>query len=1214
MAMKAVRAADALLLRPTGRQLRRVTAAARSTAAEPVPMEVTVQKRKDDLAALENALARGRAEKPKPKPKGGASAAQLSELAKLQAVLSSPTGSAWDVKPEAPAPPADKAPEAASSAPGDACPEEAAADPLHEEQLALERIWRFDLGEELDLIESERRANAVNAFAEEVGGEGKKAVLVMLDALWEELQVHIDALVAQRPELKAIVLSKLSHKDDRGETAAAEKEFDMADVAGEVLAQVPTEDEVLCSLTRRVTGQLAGGIFSAVAQGLSSKNNYNKTKEKDLVRDPSALDKFTLPVLLGGGSRGTYVYDPERTSPTEFAAVCHAYLAEMETRKLSLTEDAGTAKGKMQQLQDSFTLQALCGRLRLTATSDAGLGAMEEYIVAMHDEPFASKAAQAEWVERELLEAARDGHSKWQMEHCMAHIVLKEVALEYDQALKTVKDKLASQHRGAAPSHDANPDTTALEVPDYVKEIPEAVRAAVRFALDTRDILHDRYVPCQNLVKRLALNMKNAEMEHPVLGQNQQNRIDQIPTQPRHYQAAGSLIEILSRVRYDGMRPFSIEHLMLRGGRGGGVARGEVHTTVILRVDPFALKGDVQPMTFSASSDYPPMVAPPDSWAKEKQHPHKPMQRMRSPYKTLPADLLRPVPEARWVTNELVKALGPVLPHLPVVKSLDYLAGIKWQVSQTALDHLCWAKKVGLDLGDKLKGGWEPVLPPPPKYRTPKAMSLWRAECEATQKKVSARRNAVQTSDVLVDLLGRFSDKDNTKHLYLPTNCDFRGRTYPLHSGLNYQASDFVRSSLEFGEKRPITKAGLRHMKIHTANLMGLDKASFSDRIKWVDDNIEEIIRCKENPRAPDALWLKADKPLLGYVMLCEMANAYSHSRGPEHYETAAPIHVDGSCNGLQHYSAIALDDKGAATANLTKKSDDEKPSDVYSTVLEYVKLHNLEVINEGGKLATIAAQVHPMLKRKTVKQSVMTNVYGVTMMGMVEQVRGQLTAQAEDMLHPPSPTDIARMSTHICKLILRSLSDVFKGAIEVQSWFKASIKTIREAHTKGGIQAAPITFMSPAGVPVCQPYFRSMRKSCSVRVGITSLSFEYVARDSDMAFAKHTTAFPPNFVHSMDASHVHLTCAKLAELGVKDFGCVHDSFWGHASDMDTVNDVLRQSFVDLYAPNRLEALYLDLSSSYGKALQRAGMSLPLPPERGTFDLTEVLDAPYFFA
>lgn len=62
----------------------------------------------------------------------------------------------------------------------------------------------------------------------------------------------------------------------------------------------------------------------------------------------------------------------------------------------------------------------------------------------------------------------------------------------------------------------------------------------------------------------------------------------------------------------------------------------------------------------------------------------------------------------------------------------------------------------------------------------------------------------------------------------------------------------------------------------------------------------------------------------------------------------------------------------------------------------------------------------------------------------------------------------------------------------------------------------------------------------------------------------KQRTAFPPNFVHSLDSSHMMMTATACRSAGLT-FAGVHDSFWTHACDVDTMNIILREKFVELY-------------------------------------------------
>jgi DNA-directed RNA polymerase len=109
---------------------------------------------------------------------------------------------------------------------------------------------------------------------------------------------------------------------------------------------------------------------------------------------------------------------------------------------------------------------------------------------------------------------------------------------------------------------------------------------------------------------------------------------------------------------------------------------------------------------------------------------------------------------------------------------------------------------------------------------------------------------------------------------------------------------------------------------------------------------------------------------------MIELSNAMKHPN-PEEYISNVPVHVDGSCNGMQHYAALGRDDRGARQVNL---ADSERPGDVYTAIL---KLVIAEIENERDPtLIEVAEGLKGNVSRKVIKQTVMTSVYGVTFIG----------------------------------------------------------------------------------------------------------------------------------------------------------------------------------------------------------------------------------------
>ena len=74
----------------------------------------------------------------------------------------------------------------------------------------------------------------------------------------------------------------------------------------------------------------------------------------------------------------------------------------------------------------------------------------------------------------------------------------------------------------------------------------------------------------------------------------------------------------------------------------------------------------------------------------------------------------------------------------------------------------------------------------------------------------------------------------------------------------------------------------------------------------------------------------------------------------------------------------------------------------------------------------------------------------------------------------------------------------------------------------------------------------------------------------------KQISSFSPNFIHSLDAAHMMLTCLKMSRnevvneqgrlvLDPLSFVAVHDSYWTHPCDIPRLNQHLRDAFVELH-------------------------------------------------
>lgn len=523
-----------------------------------------------------------------------------------------------------------------------------------------------------------------------------------------------------------------------------------------------------------------------------------------------------------------------------------------------------------------------------------------------------------------------------------------------------------------------------------------------------------------------------------------------------------------------------------------------------------------------------------------------------------------------------------------VYEALDTLGNTKWRVNRRVLSVVesIWAG--GGNIGGLVDRKDVPT-PERPQSEDLTEIKKWKWSVRKA-KKINQELHS-QRCDIELKLSVARKMKGE-EGFYYPHNLDFRGRAYPMHPHLNHLSSDLCRGVLEFAEGRPLGKSGLRWLKIHLANLYagGVEKLSYDGRLAFVESHLDDVLDSADNPLHGNRWWLTAEDPFQCLATCINLSEALKSS-SPHTVISHLPIHQDGSCNGLQHYAALGRDALEAAAVNLVAG---EKPADVYSEIA--ARVHDIMVRDSNKDPATspnalLAKLLIGQVDRKLVKQTVMTSVYGVTYVGAREQIKRRLEEKGQI-------TDDGLLFNAACyaaKVTMSALGEIFEAARAIMGWLGDCAKIIASENQ-------PVRWTTPLGLPVVQPYFKTER-----HVIRTSLQVLALQREGDsVEVRKQRTAFPPNFVHSLDGSHMMMTAVACRDAGLR-FAGVHDSFWTHACDVDRMNRIIREKFVELYKTSILEDLLESFQGSYPE------LTFPPLPERGDFDLQQVLYSPYFF-
>eukprot|EP01126_Amoeba_proteus_P001761 TRINITY_DN10534_c0_g1_i10.p1 TRINITY_DN10534_c0_g1~~TRINITY_DN10534_c0_g1_i10.p1 ORF type:complete len:702 (-),score=142.88 TRINITY_DN10534_c0_g1_i10:30-1925(-) len=611
------------------------------------------------------------------------------------------------------------------------------------------------------------------------------------------------------------------------------------------------------------------------------------------------------------------------------------------------------------------------------------------------------------------------------------------------------------------------------------------------------------------------------------------------------------------------------------------------------------------------------------------------------------------IPIIRFLTTEQLEPIWKRSDMMePIYEGLNALGAVPWKINKRLAQIVEVIWQLGGDMVEiPSRFDVDPPVPGP-EGQTPEWYKAYKKVEKLNDDNYSLRSSFLLKLNVIRKFI-------HEREFYFPHNMDFRGRVYPIPGHLNHIGSDLGRGLLCFARGKPLGKRGWIWLQIHLANVAGYSKATHGERLRYVAENLEEFIEVAEQPLSGSRSWMKKDEPWQylgssginaeyggkrGWIWLqIHLANVAGYSKAthgerlryvaenleefievaeqplsgsrswmkkdepwqylaaciefnealklsnPEDYVSYLPVHQDGSCNGLQHYSALAGDPLGARSVNVLPS---EQPQDVYTEVLKLIEMKVAKDKSEGHPMAIL---LDGKIQRSVVKQTIMTSVYGVTFIGGRKQIEKNLLDR-----FPNFPEErLFEATMYITKHIFDSLGQVFNGANAVKKWLADAANVICK---NGNL----LTWITPLGLPVCQPY-RKPKRFDHVR---TLSQNVLLKKDKDLHVnpRRHATAFPPNYVHSLDSTHMFLTAIMCYRFGIT-YASVHDSFWTHACTVDEMGSILRDQFIELYKRPLLEEL-----RSYW-VLENPEVEIPPLPNLGVgFDIKLVRHSPYFFS
>ena len=594
-----------------------------------------------------------------------------------------------------------------------------------------------------------------------------------------------------------------------------------------------------------------------------------------------------------------------------------------------------------------------------------------------------------------------------------------------------------------------------------------------------------------------------------------------------------------------------------------------------------------------------------------------------------------------------------------VMEALNVVQAVAWGVNGEVLrvmQHV-WQFNLGIGMPPK-----EPLKPRPSPVEGKDKESLteeeqeqltdWKHEAAEIYKQERDRQSTALLAARIIRMAEEFQQHSRFWYVWY---LDFRGRLYAATSGFSPQGPDYAKGLLHFADGKPLGERGWFWLRVHGANRFGYDKVSYEDRATWVDANRDRFLAAAANPLAHAEVWGKADKPWQFLAFLFEYRDAVAlHEQDRVHeFVSRLPVGLDGSCNGLQNFSAALRDHVGGKATNLVPA---DKPADIYSDVaaLCTAKLQALLADPEQTDTARIWLSYcdkhgNGSLPRSIAKRPVMTLPYGATRQSCTKYIFESILKT--DREHFPAGN--FRAACWLTPILWEAIGETVVAARDAMAWLQQCSSVMSKANS-------PIIWDASDGFRVFQGSRQIEVRKIETQLG-GRFQMKVGTHTEEIDSRKQRSGIAPNFVHSLDAAHLRETVRRASVEGIEALAVIHDDYGTHAADTDKLHRIIREAFVSLYsehdplrprfiirrrragegflrpgeAPNAADAgcigEYWQRSEgqkeppdrpvrimkrglkAFRLAQAEKGAVLPPMPEAGALEITDVLSSPFFF-
>ena len=464
-------------------------------------------------------------------------------------------------------------------------------------------------------------------------------------------------------------------------------------------------------------------------------------------------------------------------------------------------------------------------------------------------------------------------------------------------------------------------------------------------------------------------------------------------------------------------------------------------------------------------------------------------------------------------------------------------------------------------------GKFRPVInhpdpPKPPNMEDEESRKQWRKDKAIARNKNANEWRISCRTRMTMNCVREFKDKE----YFIPWSFDYRGRAYPIPSFLTPQDTDFGKSLIKFADEDSITEDGVKWLAFQVATTYGLDKATLTERLEWVNrpENIQLITRVATNPIDNIGDWESADEPWQ-FAASCE--EYYSVVLAKTRTTTGLPVATDATCSGLQILAGLARD---KSTASLVNVVPSEKPQDAYQVIADTSR-------------KDIPERLRPYWDRKKTKRCVMTIPYNAKPFSNRQYIR-----DAFDDIDVEVDKDEL---TQIVQAVRDAMESVVPGPMKVMRWIEQEVSKA----IKRGSQE--LIWVTPSGFRVTQRLMKMHHKIVELKL-LGRCRVKVLDGEKGVDLRHHKNATAPNLIHSLDASLLHLSATKFDA----PISLIHGSVLCRATDMSHLSTLVRDTYMHLFAEH-------DFLKDFAQAIGAESE----PPIIGDLEPETVIESTYFF-